>query len=67
MFVAKNNEPFSMRDGFSKIISRMSPDREIANKHGAGKTEITQIKIVGKGNQFWVLKKINVYRVCLRR
>ena len=66
MFMAKNNEPFSICCRFSKIGSDMSPVNELAKMYGAGKTKTTQI-IKGKGNYFSILKKPNVHRVCLRR
>ena len=66
MFEAKNNEPFSKCDGFSKIVSGVPSDRKVAKKYGAGKTKTAQIT-KGKGNQFSVLKKSNVHIVCLRR
>ena len=43
MFVAKNNEPFITCDGFSKMLSDMSPYTKLAKKHGAGNTNPTQI------------------------
>ena len=43
MFVVKNNLPFSICDEFSKIVSDMFPDSELAKKYGAGKTKISQI------------------------
>ena len=66
MFVAKNNETFSICDGFSKIGSCTSPNSELAEKYRAGKTKTTEI-IKVKGNHFWVLTKPNVHSVCLRR
>ena len=36
MFVVKNNLPFSICDEFSKIVSDMLPDSELAKKYAAG-------------------------------
>ena len=47
MFVIKTNLPFSICDVFSKIVSDMFPDNELAKKYGAGKTKTSQI-IKGK-------------------
>ena len=38
MFVVKNYLPFSICDEFSKIVSNMFPDSELAKKFGAGNT-----------------------------
>ena len=65
MFVARNNEPFSICDGFSKTGRDMSPDSELAKKYGAGKTKTTEI-IEDTGKHFLVLKKTNVHSVYLR-
>ena len=43
MLVVKNNLPFSSCDEFSKIVSDMFPDSELAKKFGAGKTKTLQI------------------------
>ena len=43
MFVAKNNEPFSICDEFSQTASDMCPDSKLAKKYGAGKIKTTQI------------------------
>ena len=37
--VAKNNEPFRICNGISKIVSDMSSDSKLAKKHRAGKTK----------------------------
>ena len=66
MYAAKNDEPFSICDGFSKIVSNMSPDSKLTKKYGAGKTKTTQIT-KGKENHSSVLKKPLVNSVCLRR
>ena len=62
IFVAKNNEPLGICDGFLKIDSDISPESGPAKKYGARKTKTTD-----KENHFSVLKKSNVpRRVCLR-
>ena len=66
MFVAKNNEPCSIGDGFSKIGSDMSSDSELAKKYEAGKTKTTEI-IKAKRNHLSVSKNPNVHSVCLRK
>ena len=66
MFVEDNNEPFSICDRFSKIVSNISPNSKLAKKNGAGKTKTTQITKC-KGNQLSVLKKPNVHSVYLKR
>ena len=65
MFVAKNNEPFSICDGFSKLGNDMSPDSKLAKKYGVGKTKISEI-LKDKGNHFSVREKSNVRSVYLR-
>ena len=55
MLMAKNDEPFSIWDGFLEIGSDMSTDSKLAKKYGPGKTKTTQI-IKDKGNHFSVLK-----------
>ena len=65
-FVVKNNDPFCIYHGFSKIGSDLSSDSELARKYGAVKTKTAEI-IKDKGNHFSVLKKLNVYSVGLRR
>ena len=42
MFAAKNNEPFSACEGFSKMVSDLSPYIKLARKYGAGKIKTTQ-------------------------
>ena len=54
--VVKNNLPFSIRDEFSKIVSDMFPDNELAKKCGAGKTKTLQII---KGRRRGILKNPN--------
>ena len=66
MFVTKSNEPFSICDGFLKIISDMSSDSKLAQNYEARKTKTAQLT-KGKGNQFAVLKKPNVHGLCLKR
>ena len=43
MFVAKNNEPFSICDEISNIDRDISPNSKLAKKYGAGKTKTTEI------------------------
>ena len=51
MFVVKNYLPFSICDEFSKIVSYMFPDSELAKLFGDGNTKTTQtIKGNRKGN-----------------
>ena len=64
--MTKNYEPFSICDGFSKIVSEISPHSELGEKYGAGKTKIALI-IKGKGINRLVLKKPKVHGVRLSK
>ena len=66
MFFAKNNDPFSICDGFLKVVRGISPDSKLIKKYGAEKIE-TPLIIKGKGSQFSVLKKPHVHSVCFRK
>ena len=66
MFGAKKNEPFSICDDFSNMVSDTRPDSELVKKYEAGKTKATQI-IKDEGNQCSVLKKSNVRSMNLRK
>ena len=44
MFVVKSNLPLTICDEFSKIVSDMFSDSELAKKYGAGKTKTSLIK-----------------------
>ena len=52
MFVAKNNELFRICNGFSKMVSDMFPNSELAMKYGTGKAKTTQI-VYNKGKSIF--------------